>query len=264
MSLTDDLSDQFFDDINPMCDRLQIEPLDMLGVMMAESSVKASAQNPNSNASGLIQFLPSTLQRLGWTGTPQDFRRLAAEDQLPYVERYFQPFVHFGLNNVARVYQVVFLPSSLSLGSSPDTVIVDQNGVNSTAYAGNRGLDTDNDGTITVGELEQAVERHLTSARWQEIEQRLNDSRGGGGAGGGGASNGGSGNGGDAVIDLRTQAGITDALEALGFDPNTVGLTAAVRAFQQQSGLTADGVVGPHTRAALATALNDSGIAFTQ
>src|SRR5206468_2707240 len=107
------------------------------------------------------------------------FRRLSAEDQLPFVERYFKPFAHFGLNNIARVYQVVFLPSSLSLGSSPDTVIVDQNGVNSGAYPGNRGLDTDNDGTITVGELEQAVERHLTSARWHEIEQRLNGASGG-------------------------------------------------------------------------------------
>jgi len=263
MSLTDDLSDQFFDDLVDVCSRLQIEPLDMLGVMMAESSVKASAQNANSNASGLIQFLPSTLQRLGWTGTPQDFRRLSADDQLPFVERYFQPFAHFGLNSIARVYQVVFLPSSLSLGSNPDTVIVDQNGINSGAYPGNRGLDTDNDGTITVGELQQAVERHLTSARWQEIEQRLNGASGGGGAGGDGASDSGGDNSG-AAIDLRTQSGITDALEALGFDPHAVGLAAAVQAFQQQSGLTADGIVGPRTRAALASALSDSGIAFTQ
>src|SRR5689334_15905034 len=103
MPLTDDLSDQFFDNIIDVCDRLQIEPIDMLGVMMAESNVKASAQNTHSNASGLIQFLPSTLQRLGWTATPQDFRRLSAEDQLPFVERYFQPFAHLGLNNIARV-----------------------------------------------------------------------------------------------------------------------------------------------------------------
>ena len=260
MSFTDDLSDRFFIDIIAGCDRLQIDPLDLLAVMMAESNVKASAQNANSNASGLIQFLPSTLRGIGWSGTPQKFRRLSADDQLPCVERYFQPFAHFGLNTLARVYQVVFLPSSLSLGSSPDTVIVDRNGVNSGAYAGNRGLDTDGDGAITVGELEQAVDRHLNSPRWNEIAARLNDAMGAAGGGNEGGSED------DTVdpIDLRTQDGIANALEALGFDRQSFEFIAAVKAFQQQFGLTADGIVGPRTRAALASALTDSGIVFSQ
>ena len=258
MALTDDLSDQFFDDIIDLASRLQLDARDLLGVMMAESSVKANAQNASSNASGLIQFLPSTLQRVGWTGTPQDFRRLSADEQLPYVERYFEPYVHFGLDSAARVYQVVFLPTSLQLGSSMDTVIVDQNGINSAAYNGNRGLDTDSDGAITVGELQQAIERHLTSARWQEIASRLAGASGGGiGAGDAGGS------GGDGAINLRTQAGVSDALESLGFGRQEFSFAAAVRAFQQREGLAADGVVGPKTRSALATALRDNQIAFT-
>ena len=266
MSLTDDLSDEFFTEILDMGDRLRLDALDLLGVMMAESNVKASAQNANSNASGLIQFLPSTLRSVGWTGTPQEFRRLSAAEQLPYVETYFRPYAHFNLNSAARVYQVVFLPSSLSLGSSMDTVIVEQGGVNSGAYAGNRGLDTNNDGMITVGELQQAIERHETSGRWNEIASRLNAASSGGGApGGAGSGNGGAaaGSGGSGVIDLSTQAGITDALDSLGFDRQSFSFTDAVKAFQQQSGLTADGVVGPNTHAALASALTDSGIAFT-
>ena len=255
MSQTDDLSDQFFQDIVDVSGRLQLEPLDLLGVMMAESGVKAASNNPSSNASGLIQFLPSTLQHLGWTGTPQQFRQLSAEEQLPYVEQYFQPYVHFGLNSAARVYQVVFLPSSLQLGSSPNTVIVEQGGINSAAYNGNRNLDTNSDGRITVGELQQAIERHLNSARWQEIAARLEEA-----GGGGGGPTGGNGGGGGS-IDLRTQQGISAALEALGFDQGS--LAEAVRAFQQQSGLHVDGVVGKDTRGALATALQDSGIAFT-
>ena len=266
MSLTDDLSDRFFSGILDVGDRLQLDALDLLGVMMAESNVKASAHNANSDASGLIQFLPSTLRGLGWTGSTQQFRRLTAEDQLQYVERYFQPYAHFNLNTAARVYQVVFLPSSLSLGSSMDTVIVQQGGVNSGAYAGNKGLDTDNDGAITVGELQQAIERHQTSARWREIEARLNATGSGSGTGGGdeGGGTGDTSGGGDGgSIDLGTQSGIFDALEALGFDRQSFTFTAAVKAFQQQNGLDPDGVVGPHTRSALEAALTDSGIAFT-
>src|SRR5690348_2793002 len=99
MSQTGDLSDQFFQDIVGVSGRLELDPIDLPGVMMAESGVKPSANNPSSNASGLTQFLPSTLQHLGWTGTPQQFRQLSSDEQLPYVEQYFQPYVHFGLNS---------------------------------------------------------------------------------------------------------------------------------------------------------------------
>jgi len=53
------------------------------------------------------------------------------------------------------------------------------------------------------------------------------------------------------------------ALEALGFDRQSYSYTTAVRAFQQRSGLSADGVVGPRTRAALISALEENGIPYT-
>ena len=157
------------------------------------------------------------------------------------------------MNSAARVYQVVFLPSSLPLGSSFNTVIAKKGGLNSGVYDRNRGLDVNYDGAITVGELQQAIERHYNAPRWQEISQRLD------GAGGGQSDN----SGGDAAIDLRTQDGVFDALDALGFDRSHYSYIAAVRAFQRRSGLSADGVVGPRTRNALTTALEDNGIAFT-
>src|SRR5438874_1811532 len=123
MGLTDDLSDQFFADIVEICGRIQCDPLDMLGTMMNESGVRERARNATSNASGLIQFLPSTLAGLGYTGTPDTFRRLSADAQLPYVEQFFQPYVHYGLNTTARVYLAVFLPSILKQNPTNNTII---------------------------------------------------------------------------------------------------------------------------------------------
>jgi len=253
MGLTDDLSDQFFTDILDVCRRIQCDPLDLLGVMMNEIGVKANARNPTSNASGLIQFLPSTLAGLGYPDTPDDFRQLNADEQLPYVEAFFQPYVHFGLNSAARVYLAVFLPSALKQNPNNKTMIAQKGGLNAAIYDQNRGLDANFDGKITVGELQQAIERHYNSARWQEIAARLNDAQG--------SSPTGNSDGQDA-IDLRTQSGIADALESLGFDRRHYGFTSAVRAFQMRSGLSADGIVGPRTRRSLTAALDEVGIPY--
>jgi hypothetical protein len=248
LSLTSDLSDLFFTDLLALCGRLGIDALDLMGVIMAESGAKASARNPVSDASGLIQFLPSTLAHLGWTDTPEAFRQLSAAEQLPYVEAHFQPYVHFGLKSAARVYQAVFLPASLSLGSSNETVIAAKGGIHAAAYEGNRGLDRDLDGAITVGELQKAIERRHNSPRWHEIVDRI---RAAGESQTGGPS-----------IDLRTHEGVSDALEALGFGRSEYSFVAAVRAFQRRSGLSSDGIVGPRTRAALSAALDENGIEY--
>ena len=247
--LTSDLSDGFFDGLKDICSRLGCDPVDLLSVMMSESGVKATAHNPNGDASGLIQFMPDTLKRLGWTAGDAAFRQLSAEDQLPYVEKYFTPYIAQGLTSAARIYQVTFLPATLNLGSEPDTVICQQGGLNSFAYAPNKGFDTNNDGAITVGELQAAINRNTKGARWNEIISRLNGTPP------------------DTRIDLSTTLGVQQALAALGFDPGGVDgidgpkTRAAVVQFQKTVGLTADGIAGPNTRAALAQGLDAMGIA---
>lgn len=249
MSFTSDLSDGFFDTVKEICTRLGCEPIDLLSVMMSESGVRATAHNPNGGASGLIQFMPNILVGLGWTDGSEAFRQLSAEGQLPFVEKFFAPFASRGLSSAARLYQATFLPATLDLGSDPDTVICQQGGVNSFAYGPNKVFDRNGDGQITVGELQQAIDRSTTGSRWQEIVSRLNGTPI------------------DETIDLQTVEGIQRALIALGFDPGAVDGVAgsqtreAVKAFQDSVGLTADGVVGPQTRAALASALDDAGVA---
>ncbi len=104
---------------------------------------------------------------------------------------------------------------------------------------------------ITVGELQQVIDRNTTGPRWQEIVSQLNGTPL------------------DETIDLQTVEGVQRALVALGFDPGAVdGVNGpkareAVKAFQDSVGLTTDGVVGPQTCAAIASAPDDAGIAHT-
>jgi len=171
----DGISDSFLLRAVEASRSLGCRPADLLAVMMRESSLRADAWNRSSNAVGLIQFLPSTLARLGWNGTPEEFRSLRAEEQLPWVERFLRPSSQYGLDTAGRVYQAVFMPSSLRIAGSGDTVLVDSHGVNGDRYQRNRGLDIDGDGRITVGELQQAVERCCTSGAWQAVAARLRD-----------------------------------------------------------------------------------------
>jgi hypothetical protein len=164
-----DLSPGFFTELRAMCARLGCDPFDMLRVMCSESTVDAAAANPTSDASGLIQIMPFNLASVGWTGTPAAFRQLSAEAQLPFVERYFEPWKQFGLQNVNRLYQVVFLPGTMSRGSADSTVICERNGFLAKAYKANASVDQGNKGFITVGDLHLCVDQRTVGQRWNEI-----------------------------------------------------------------------------------------------
>src|SRR5258706_10444854 len=117
MTLSADLSDQFFVDFVDMCERLNCDPLDLLGVAAYESGVRANAHNRNGNASGLWQLMPATARGLGWNVASdpnlEAFRGLDAVEQLPWFEKYFSP--HRGkLVSAAACYVATFLPALLS------------------------------------------------------------------------------------------------------------------------------------------------------
>ncbi len=171
---TPDLSDAFFAMMHTVAATLGTDPEYLLAVMNSESGIKSTAHNPNGHASGLIQFMPATLVRLGWTQGHEAFRHLTADEQMPFVQRYYVPYVPQGLNSTARLYQATFLPATLGRGSDPDTVLVDVNrNDNAFAYEPNNGLDRRKDGRILVGDLTAFVERAQRSARWREALDRL-------------------------------------------------------------------------------------------
>lgn len=248
-AITKDLSDEFFVKLASIATRLETDSLYLLAVMMSESGVRANAHNPNGHASGLIQFMPDTLLRLGWLQGHEAFRKLSAVEQLPFVEAYFAP--HRGrLKSIAAVYVATFLPAFIYHADNLDYVLCAKNGRLGWAYNANSVFDANKDLTITVRELQEAVERNCHGERWAEIRARalgegidrehLFDDDG---------------------FDLATTRGVQGALAEVGFDPGPIDgiigprTVAALQQFQDSAGLVPDGIYGPRTKEALAKRL---------
>lgn len=273
---TDDLGDAFFTGLVAVAQAIGTQPEYLMGVMKAESDIRPDAVNPRGHATGLIQFMPATQQRLGWTQGWQAFSQLSAVQQLDYVLRYFLPFARASLNSTGRLYQATFLPATLSLGSAPDTVIAMRGGINARAYEANQGLDADHKGFITIGDLSRRIDGASHGPRWREALQRLQAAMPGSmpqpqpqpqPIPSGAQSTLRRGSRGPSVVELQTRLnqwlfrGATLRGAPLVVDGIFGAHTdAMVRQFQAEAfpgqPAKADGVVGPHTWAALYNALS--------
>lgn len=163
-----DLSDQFFRDWIDMANRLGVNPIDLARVGFSETGL-----NPHING-GLIGFIPSTLQRLGWTGTPQEFWALSAEEQVPYVERYYAPYAGL-MTNDGLAYVANFTPAYLAAASASgsDGFVLAREGDG--IYNANRILDRNDDGVIDVGDLRAHLDIQDRGSRYEAIIRRLQE-----------------------------------------------------------------------------------------
>lgn len=251
---TKDHSDKFYDELAVICDDLGCSVADMLGAMNAESGVLASARNPHSSATGLIQWMADkTGHYYGFTR--DEFAMLSAEWQLEYVKKYFWPY-HGKLGSASAVYTAIFLPAFVAQASDPEYVLCARKGNPDErlgwAYASNAVFDANGDGRIQVKELELAIQRNWTGPRCSEMVQRAGLSASATWAT-------------PDTEDLTTTWGIQSALVRHGYNighsgPAHNGVDGAagsrtrdaVLRFQLDHGLFSDGIVGPKTRAALA------------
>jgi hypothetical protein len=190
------LSPGFYSKLVQVSNEVNMKPEDLLLVMSFESGINPNARNPHGNASGLIQFMPSTLRGLGFEGTPEDFRRLSAEDQLEYVRRYVK--AHTATNghpfsSAAQYYVANFVPAALRLpgiqNEDPSTILAAANpdhahlpgvsiGEEQAIYNENKVLDTDHDGAITYGDIQRTMGRMTKSDTYQTAVSQMEQSTG--------------------------------------------------------------------------------------
>lgn len=153
-------SDAFRRAFSAMVDRHGWNGDGIAAVISNESGFKPDAKNPlpKQTAVGLIQFLMSTLQGLGWTGTRDEFAALSDVEQLPFVEHYYQRALGDGAHRPVDYYLATWgapagLPMEHVLASEGEKT-----------YELNKGLDRDHSGTITVADLDAFVQSNIAKA----------------------------------------------------------------------------------------------------
>lgn len=151
------LSDEFYNKVVQVAKRLNCSPDDLMAVMNAESGINPTAKNPNSSATGLIQFTEATAKGLGTTTSA--LKKMSAEEQLVYVEKYLantKRNANLKDNDkitASTLYTMVFLPSKVN-----KNVITN---AGEAYYEHNKGLDINKDGVITKDELGQRVKNFM-------------------------------------------------------------------------------------------------------
>ena len=195
-SLTSYLSDAFFKRLGEMGDRFRqkganVTNEEIMAVLFVESGgLFPSAINAQSGCVGLNQICGS-LTAVGFVGTKSEYRALLAEDQLPYVERYYDNRgVHSRIRNLGDFYLVNFSPAFLG---QPQEYVMYRKGETVTHpfikkpngdrvefgpvyYAQNEGIDRDpTKGFIRVGDMAPFIVRNIRGAgpKWDELRARL-------------------------------------------------------------------------------------------
>lgn len=105
---------------------------------------KADIKNPNSTATGLIQFLESTAKDLGTT--TKALSKMTRTEQMKYVEKYLAPYKG-KMKDAGDVYMAIHWPAAIG---KDDSYVMYEEG--SKAYRDNKNLDVNGDGTVTRGE----------------------------------------------------------------------------------------------------------------
>lgn len=245
-SLTADISDQALRVLDELAHEHGRMPIEFAGVFFSESNFSAKAHNPNSiTAHGLFQATPQTLKNIGFRGTPAEYRKLNAAEQLEYAKKYYRPYRGKLINRKA-IYLSTFLPALLRLADNDQSVLSDKNGFMSWVYSANAGIDLNKDGKIQLWELDGCVGRACKGPRWEELKVRIENS----------------------VTPLPPTRiySITDmqsALDAFGFSPGPVDgvpgpkTDKALKAYQKARKLQVDGIFGPKTKAQMERELGE-------
>lgn len=152
------LSQGFYNKVVQVAKRIKCSPDDLMALMNSESNLNPASQNPSSNATGLIQFMPSTAKGLGTS--VENLKTMSAEQQLVYVEKYLLGVKKSaGYNDTDTIgagtlYALTFLPKF-----AKQDILVTKNNDPNGYYRNNAGLDFDKDGKITKADLAKQLDK---------------------------------------------------------------------------------------------------------
>jgi hypothetical protein len=145
----------FASEVMRVSEKFMIDPADLLKVMLFETAGTLSPSKKNtqkdSTATGLIQFTEPTAKDLG-TSTAA-LSRMSRAEQMKYVEKYFDMRDLPPGSDLGAIYAHVLYPKE---AKRADGILI-RASLDPKAYKGNKGLDVNKDGIITIEEAVSKV-----------------------------------------------------------------------------------------------------------
>ena len=126
---------------------LKMPPSVLMAIMYHESKLSTTVQNPYTNATGLIQFMPATAKDLGIT--IDQLKNMTNVQQMDFVYKYLKRFTG-KLNDITEAYLAVFYPEAMG---KPDSYTFPNY-----VYKVNKVLDENKDGILTKGDIRAHME----------------------------------------------------------------------------------------------------------
>jgi hypothetical protein len=148
-------------------------------VMYTESGLDPAARNPNGGAVGLNQFAPSGSRVPGHLGTfetfvpnltPDQYRQLPAEAQLPYVEKFWKTKPASAMKTERDLYWVNFVPATYvpNAPASHDILAGLSPSLQSFIVKGNPGI-AQGKSTILAGDLQSFLDRSTATGEFLDV-----------------------------------------------------------------------------------------------
>ncbi len=147
----------FAEKVNDIAQRLDIPSSWLMALIDSESGFNTTLKNRRgSGAVGLIQFMPSTYKRLGISDPSFDIL-----DQLDYVEAYLQDHIdrRGKIRSFTDLKLCVLYPAAV--GKNNEYVLYYDPSI---AYRQNSGLDMDDNGEVTVADIEVKMQSSYPGA----------------------------------------------------------------------------------------------------
>ena len=136
--------------------KLRVNPNWLMLVFWKESKINPKAVNEDTQASGLIQFIPKTAKGLGTS--VQAIQQMSGVEQLDYVYKYFKPYTG-RIKSAQDLYLVTFFP--VAMGKDDDFILQTKNLSANVIASKNPAIDLNKDGEITKGEFNDYVIKGL-------------------------------------------------------------------------------------------------------
>ncbi len=182
------LTPVFFKNLIAMCNRLNVNPADMLLVFTLESGLDSKSMT--GHTVGLNQFYKDSYRNY-FNGSREQYANLPPEDQLTSIEAYFKNVIGGkSINSAAQLYCANLLPATLNfpgvIRKDRSTVLAIKEGkpgsdqtygssslTYGSVYGSNSGLDVNKDDMITYGDLEDILKSKMSDSRYQWAVKEL-------------------------------------------------------------------------------------------